>query len=122
MKTDEILNLDCTIDKNKTKLNRFLYNIKPIKKIMGEDKTKTVGIDVLENVLHGMSIKYGYKVQHMFPYYEDEKFIFYNSSIIKCREKTNEWIGNAYGKTMWEVLAKTIIKIYADIMEERKEK
>ena len=119
MKTNEILNLDCTVEQNKKKLNRFLYNIKPIAKQMGEDKTKQIPLEVLENVLHGICIKYDYKHQGIEGYYEKkEGFVFYTVSLIK-KSSTTDWIGNAYGKTMWELFAKMIIKIYADIMQER---
>lgn len=121
MKTHEVLNLDCTVEENKRKLNRFLYNVKPIAKIMGEDKTKQIPLEVIENVLHGICKKYQYGQQHIETYYEKKEFVFYTVSLTKKRQ-TVEWIGNAYGKTMWELFAKMVIKIYADIMQERKNK
>lgn len=118
MKTDDILNLDCTKSENKNKINRFLYNIKPINKIMGNDKTKQVPLEVLEETLHGVCIKYKYEIQNICPYYEQERFVFYVTSIIKTKD-TREWVGNTYGKTMWELLAKSMIKIYSEILKER---
>lgn len=120
MKTFEVLNLNCTSEENKKKLNKFLYNIKPIAKQMGNDKTKQIPLSVLENVLHGICLKYGYSHQGISPYYEKKEFVFYTVHITKKR-KTVEWIGNAYGKTLWETVAKIIIKIYADIMQERQD-
>lgn len=120
MKTNEVLNLDCTNEEGKKKLNRFLYNIKPIAKQMGEDKTKQVPLSVLEKTLHNISIKYGYVNQGINTYYEKERFVFYTVSIV--RKQTREWIGNIYGKTLWETMAKQIVKIYADILKERNEK
>lgn len=119
MKTFEILNLDCGIEKNKTKVNKFLFKVKPIAKEMEKaGKTGIVPIEILEKVLHGISLKYDYRHQGIMSYYEKNEFVFYTISITKKR-KTVDWIGNEYGKTMWELLAKTIIKIYADIMKER---
>lgn len=120
MKTDDVLNLDCTKDENKKKLNRFLYNIKPIVKQMGEDKTKQIPLSVLEKTLHNISIKYGYRNQGVNDYYEKQEFKFYTVSIVKKAD--NSWIGNIYGKTLWETVAKQIIKIYADVLKERNEK
>lgn len=120
MKTDDLLNLDCTEVSNLKKLNKFLYNVKPVAKQMGNDKTKQIPLSVLENVLHGICLKYKYSHQGISTYYEKNKFVFYTVSILKKRD-TSEWIGNIYGKTLWETVAKIIIKIYADIMQERKD-
>lgn len=118
MKTDDVLNLDCTNEENKKKLNKFLYNVKPIAKQMGSDKTKQVSIKVLEQALHGICIKYKYSLQHIMPYYEENKFKFYIASVMNVKE-TRAWIGNVYGITIWEVLAKTIIKVYSEILKEK---
>lgn len=118
MKTDDVLNLDCTSEENKKKLNKFLYNVKPIAKQMGSDKTKQVSIKVLEQTLHGICIKYKYSLQHIMPYYEENKFKFYIASVMNIKE-TRTWIGNVYGITIWEVLAKTIIKVYSEILKEK---
>lgn len=120
MKTDDLLNLDCTKVSNLKKLNKFLYNVKPVAKQMGNDKTKQIPLSVLESVLHGICLKYKYSHQGISAYYEKNKFVFYTVSILKKRD-TSMWIGNIYGKTLWETVAKIIIKIYADIMQERKD-
>ena len=119
MKTEEVLNLDCTDEQNKKKLNKFLYNVKTIAKQMGEDKTKRIPLEVLEKTLHNICVKYGYGHQGISSYCEEGIFKFYTVSLTKKRN-TVDWIGNAYGKTMWELFAKMIVKIYADIMQERK--
>ena len=41
---------------------------------------------------------------------------------MRKRNKTNEWCGTVYGKTMWELLAKSLIKIYSEIKKEKAEK
>lgn len=120
MKTDEILNLDCDKEENKQIINRFLWKIKPCAKLLEKNsytKTEYAPIELLEKVLHGFYKRYTYKIQSMFPYYEDGKFIFYNVSILKG----NEWKGNVYAKTSWEMYAKTLIKIYSEIRKESKE-
>lgn len=83
------------------------------------EKHETVPIDILEKVLHGLNIRYGYAVQDIKPYYgkDHDEFVFFMSSIIKS--DTREWIGNAYGKTLNETMSKIIIKIYADIKQRR---
>lgn len=118
MTTFDILNLDCTNQENVIKLNRFLYNIKPITKMSGNDKTKQVTIETLEKTMHGLCIKYGYLIQGIAPYYEEDRFVFFTTCVMTKSDR--KWLGNVYGKTMWETLAKICIKIYAEILKERK--
>lgn len=123
MKTEDILNLDCTEDGNIKQINRFLWKVKPVAKILEKNnytKTEIVPLELLEQAMHGIMIRYGYRTQGIESYYEGTRFVFYNTSLLKKRE-TSEWIGNVYGKTLWEIVAKIIIKIYADLMQERKE-
>lgn len=110
MKTEQILNLDCTKEQNKRKLNSYLLKVKPIQKRAEQDKF--VQLELLEMVLHKFYEKYGYKFQFVTAYYEEEEFIFYETAIM---DKNRKWLGNVYGKTLWELLAKCVIKIYSEI-------
>ena len=70
-------------------------------------------------------LRYGYRIQGINTYYEEgenkeSKFVFYTVSLLKIRD-TREWVGNVYGKTLWETVAKIIIKVYADLKKEKKE-
>lgn len=118
---ERILNLDCRTKEQKKELNTFLHSIKPIEKIVKKEEihgNKLIPIDILENVFRGLSIKYGYRSQGIQTYYEDNTFIYYHVSLLKIKT-TREWIGNVYGVTMWEVIAKMIVKIYGDIKAEQ---
>lgn len=122
MKTEDVLNLDCTKEENVKQINRFLWKVKPVEKILERNnytKTEKAPIVLLEQALHGIMIRYGYRTQNIDTYIEKDNFVFYMCSVIKKRD-SSEWIGNVYGKTLWEVVAKTIIKIYADIKKEKK--
>lgn len=119
MKTEDILNIDCRTEEGKKKVNSFLWKIKPIKKL-NIPKGCIVDTENLEKVLHGISIRYGYETQGFTPYYEEhKKFVFYSSNVTKIENKERHWIGTVYGVTLWEVLAKTIIKIYSEILKEK---
>ena len=125
MKTENILDLDCTKEENIKQINRFLWKIKPLVKILekqGCTKAEQVPLELLEQTLQGMMAHYKYKTQGINLYFEEQEnkevFVFYNVSVLRIR-KTRDWIGNVYGKTLWEVVAKLLIKIYADVKKEK---
>ena len=128
MKTEDILNLDCTDGNNLEQINKFLWKIKPVARILEKNhytKTEQAPLELLEQALHGIMLRYGYRIQGINTYYETEEskeieFVFYTASLLKIRD-TREWIGNVYGKTLWETVAKTIIKVYADLKKEKEE-
>jgi hypothetical protein len=126
MKTEDILNLDCTKGNNLEQINKFLWKVKPVARILEKNhytKTEQAPLELLEQALHGIMLRYGYRTQGINTYYEtgedkESRFVFYSVSMLKIRE-TSEWIGNVYGKTMWETVAKIIIKVYADLKKEK---
>lgn len=128
MKTEDILNLDCTKGNNLEQINKFLWKVKPVARILEKNhytKTEQAPLELLEQALHGIMLRYGYRTQGINTYYETEEgkeieFVFYTVSLLKIRE-TREWVGNVYGKTLWETVAKTIIKVYADLKKEKAE-
>lgn len=128
MKTEDILNLDCTKENNLEQINKFLWKVKPVARILEKNhytKTEQAPLELLEQALHGIMLRYGYRTQGINTYYEEgedkeSKFVFYTASLLKIRG-TREWVGNVYGKTMWETVAKIIIKVYADLKKEKAE-
>lgn len=128
MKTEDILNLDCTDRNNLEQINKFLWKVKPVARILEKNhytKTEQAPLELLEQALHGIMLRYGYRIQGINTYYETEEgkeieFVFYTASLLKIRD-TREWIGNVYGRTLWETVAKTIIKVYADLKKEKEE-
>lgn len=119
MKTGDIINLDCTKQESKKMLNKFLWKVKPCARLLEKNnytKTEQAPIELLEQVIHGMCKHYNYKLQQIWSYEEELEFKFYSMGVIKVTN-TNEWIGTVSGKTLWEVIAKGIIKIYGDIKE-----
>lgn len=122
MRTEEILNIDCRKEEGRKKINSFLWRIKPVTKLK-LPKGCILSIEDIEKVLHGISIHYGYVIKQIAPYYENgEQFIFFKGEVMRKRNETNEWCGTVYGKTMWELLAKALIKIYSEIKKEKAEK
>lgn len=126
MKTEDILNLDCTKQENIKTLNNFLWKVKPVAKMLEKQnytKTEIAPLEILEKAMQGICIRYDYRTQSFLPYYEQlnetRKFVFYSCCCIKVREK-HDWIGTVYGKTLWELVAKIIVKLYADIKADAK--
>ena len=66
MKTEEILNIDCREEHGREKIESFLLKIKPLRKRVKERERIT--LEVLEPVLHGLSIRYGYAVMKIASY------------------------------------------------------
>lgn len=131
MKVEDVLNLDCRDGGNKSKICDFLLKIKPVQKRVTKNEVPQLGI--LEKVFQGLCSHYGYTTQGIKPYFEEGEdyrnhFVFYQASMIRkdqvdSGKMLNTWIGYVYGVDMWEMFAKMIIKIYADIKdEERREK
>ena len=125
--TEFLISLDCTKEENKARLNRFLWKIKPVAKLAEREGIETNGklhTELLENALMGICEHYGYNLQGIEAYRETNEqnkkvFQFWHMGLLDSERK---WIGTVNGITLWEVVAKSLIKIYADIMKGRNEK
>lgn len=123
MKTEDIIMLDCKKKGNRELINKFLWKVKPCAKILEKNhytRTEIAPIELLEQVLYGLCERYPYKLQQIWTYSEGKKFKFYHMGVIHVTD-TYEWIGDVNGVTLWEVVAKAIIKIYADLKKEKTE-
>lgn len=128
MKTEDILNLDCNKEKNRDILSDYLWKIKPLEKYFAKNgyiKRCALGYKellLLEEFLQQLCIRYDYRHQGFNSYIETtdsgskSKFVFYSCSILN---PARVWIGTVYGRTLWEIVVKTVIKIYADIKKEK---
>lgn len=115
--------LDCKKEGNRELINKFLWKVKPCAKILEKNhytRTEIAPIELLEQVLHGLCERYPYKLQQIWTYSEEKKFKFYHMGVIHVTD-TYEWIGDVNGVTLWEVVAKAIIKIYVDLKKEKTE-
>lgn len=110
MKTDDILNLDCEKEKNKQIIIKCLQKIDFPKKIVHT-------MWDLEKMLHDFCKKEGYRLQPITITYDAASFM-YVLSIVDTNGNT--WVGNVYGKNMWELFAKGIIKAYSDRRRKKK--
>lgn len=126
IKTEDVLNIDCTKEQNLNYVCKFLNHIKPFKKLQERNNYSYGSIQFLEQiekVVHGICIRYGYRTQGIQTIYLENDISgktelgFYQVSIIDTERK---WIGTIMGKTLLETEAKTLIKIYAEIKKKEK--
>lgn len=126
VKTDEVLNFDCTKEQNLKYVCKFLNHIKPFKKLQGRNNYSYDSIQFLEQiekVIHGICIRYGYRTQGIQTIYLENDISgktelgFYQVSVMDTDRK---WLGTVMGKTLLETEAKTLIKIYAEIKKKEK--
>ena len=122
MKTGEIFLLDCSKKENLEIINRILHKIKPIQRMCGDSKPT---IEQLEKALHMIANKYNYRTQQIWFFDKEEvgkdaKFQFYSMGVVD-KNNGHKWIGDVTGITLWELIAKGIIKIYGDIKRKEKE-
>lgn len=121
MKTEDLMNLKSDEEGLRT-LNRFLKKIKPLmkqKEAQIVDIYDRIPLEAIEKAIHGFCKRYGYMMQGIQSYCDEGQFIMYTTSLMN---EKREWLGNVYGKTLWEIEAKTLIKIYSMILKEKKEK
>lgn len=122
MTTEQLLLLNCSKKENEQKINKAMWKIKPVAKILeknGCSKDEKAPIELLEQALHGLCEHYPYRLQQIWTYCEDKQFKFYHLGIMHVTD-TYEWLGDINGRTLWEVVAKAIIKIYVHIKELKK--
>lgn len=112
MKTEEILNLDCRKENQKALLCKFLKKIP-----YAEGQSKIFRVKDLEDIIYNMCVWEGYRLQSIETIYSTESFRY----VAGIKDVNgNRWVGNTYGLTLWELLAKGIVKIYADMREKEK--
>lgn len=120
---DYLLLLPCDTEQNKKIIEGFIKNLKPAQKVI-KDMDADVTIEQLEKIVQMICKKYNYRTQGILDCYDSRtnNFFMYHVSIMHRTEENRRWIGDASGATLWETMAKIIIKIVDDIYKERAKK
>lgn len=105
MKTEDLLNLDCRKEKNKQILNKCVKKTDYAVMLPG-----MYDIGDLEDILHTMCRAEKVGIQSINVTYDTDSFM-YVASFVDCDSRA--WAGNAYGSTIWELFAKSIILVYS---------
>lgn len=111
MTTNQILNLDYRLEENKKIIQKVLRQIKPLSRCSEDEE---IPIEYLEKAITVMSKKYKLRIGSISPdVWTNEKYSIWRSTIIS--DKNLQTIGIVWGISMYEVLAKTCIKMYSEI-------
>lgn len=111
MTTNQILNLDYREEENKEIIQKVLRQIKPLSRFSEE---KEIPIEALEKAITVICKKYNIRIRDISPdIWSADKKIIWRACIISDKDLKTR--GNIYGISMYEVLAKSAIKLYSEI-------
>lgn len=107
MKIKELLDLDCRVEENKEELLRALRKIPPLAKY---DK---IPLEALEKAIGSMTRKYTIMIQYICPSYLNNGENIYCISLKLI--KPYKWLGNVYGSSLYEAVAKATLRMYVEV-------
>lgn len=116
MTTKEIMNLDYRKEENQEIIQKVLRKIKPLSKHSDE---YDIPLSDIEKVITVMCKKYSIRIKDIVPnIWANNDSIIWKTTL--TNEITFETIDEIYGICLYEVFAKTAIRLYAEIKKEIK--
>lgn len=110
MKVSDILQLDYREKENIKIIKTALCKIKPLAKY---EDAEEVPLEKIEKVIDVLTRKYNIKIGKIDMVAIPNEVTWYQAQII--RVDNLQQLGNCYGLTIYETLAKVAIKMYSDI-------
>lgn len=114
---ENLLHVNCKKGEGEKRLQEYLLSIPQIKKAYRfyDEGEGQISEWILEKYLHQISIRKGYQVMNIQPFYgkNHDEFVFYTSSTKRISD--NIWIGSSYGLSLYEAIEKLIVLINKDI-------
>ena len=111
MTTKEVMNLDYRKEENKEIIQKVLRQIKPLSRYSDECD---IPFEAIEKAIVVMCKKYNMRVREFMPdVWTNDKHAIWRASIIN--ERNYKTIDNVFGITLYEVFAKTAIRLYAEV-------
>lgn len=111
MKTKDVLQLDCRQRENQKIIQRVLRQIKPLSKFAeGED----IPLSAIEKAIRVMDRKYGIGIKELEPDTSSSK----EGTIWRATlqyQSNFKVVDTVYGLSLYEVMAKVAIRVYADV-------
>lgn len=118
MKTEDIMYIDYRKEENKEIIQKALRKIKAFSKF--EEGTE-VPLEELEKGVFYLASKYKLEPQWITMGFKAcDKNILYSASL--KTSDTYKWLGSVYGKCLYELFAKLVIKMYSEIKVNKIEK
>lgn len=111
MTTKEILNLDCREKKDKEIIQRVLRQIKPLSKCSDE---QIIPLEMIEKAITVMCKKYCLRIKELIPdVWGNETNSIWRAILIN--DTNFKTIETVYGITLYEVFAKSAIRLYSEV-------
>ena len=111
MTTKEVMNLDCRKEENKEIIQKVLRQIKPLSRYSDECE---IPFEAIEKAIVVMSKKYNMMVREFMPdVWSNETHTIWRAILIN--ENNLKTIDTIYGISLYEVFAKTAIRLYAEV-------
>lgn len=111
MTTKQIVNLDCREEKNQKIIQKVLRQIKPLSRYSEE---YDIPFEAIEKAIVVMEKKYRLRIREFVPdIWSNKKEVIWRASIIN--DNTLETLESVYGISVYEVFAKTAIRMYAEV-------
>lgn len=111
MTTGEIMNLDYREEKNQKIIQKVLKQIKPLSKYSDECE---IPFSALEKVISVMCKKYTMRMNQLVPdVWVNNEYTIWRAWLIN--DMNLKTIDTVYGASLYEVLAKCAIRLYAEV-------
>lgn len=113
MKTEQIMNLDYRKEENQKIIQKVLRQVKPLSKFSDEEQ---IPIEMLEKTVSVLTNKYEIQPQWITCGFRGpiRGGIGYYSVGVKTTTD-HKWLGDASGRTIYELFAKLVIKMYTHV-------
>ena len=111
MKTNDIINLDCRKEENQEIIQKVLRQIKPLSKYSGECD---IPLSAVEKVITVMCKKYCLRIKEFVSdIWSNNDYTIWR--VVLINETNNKVIDTIYGVSLYEVFAKSAIRLYAEV-------
>lgn len=111
MTTKEVMNLDCREEENKEIIQKVLRQIKPLSRYSDECE---IPFEAIEKAIVVMTKKYNLRVAEFMPdVWSNKEHVIWRAMLIN--DTNYKTIDMVYGITLYEVFAKTAIRLYAEV-------
>lgn len=111
MTTNQIINLDCRIEENQEIIQKVLRQIKPLSKYSDECD---IPFSALEKAITVMCKKYCMRIRDFVPdVWSNKSNTIWRATLIN--ETNLKIIDIVYGVSLYEVFAKSAIRLYAEV-------